>query len=271
MLALLLAAVLSCAAQEAPAAQEARPDEAALLEEYRQLDAEFGERERAWFDEVPKAEDGSLRPTAEQWAAFPQNSYAPRFLELGRRAGATEAGVRALLKALQYPSALPRAPGAPTPTLEVGELLVERFPDSPILARAMYRLGGLRWQAGSDAAEALLRSLLERSTSDAVKSGATFELAQVLMEPVYPPDIGSSSSPVPRADTAPARALLESLQRDWPDSDAAQQAKGFLFELDHLQVGMVAPDVEATDQDGVAFKLSDYRGKVVLLVFWGFW
>jgi hypothetical protein len=241
------------------------------MDEYRKLEAEFSERERAWFESVDKAEDGSFRPTAEQWATFPQNLYGPRFLELGRRAGATEAGARALLKALQYPNALERAPGAPPPTLEVGELLVERFPDSPILARSMYRLGGLRWQAGSDAAEALLRRLLERSTNADVKSAATFELAQVLMEPLYPPDTVSSTVATPRADTAPARALLESLQRDWPASDAAAQAKGFLFELDHLQVGMVAPDVEATDQDGVAFKLSDYRGKVVLLVFWGFW
>jgi hypothetical protein len=31
------------------------------------------------------------------------------------------------------------------------------------------------------------------------------------------------------------------------------------------------PDFEAVDTDGVAFKLSDYRGKVVLLDFWGFW
>ncbi|MFM7298716.1 MAG: peroxiredoxin family protein, partial [Planctomycetota bacterium] len=30
-------------------------------------------------------------------------------------------------------------------------------------------------------------------------------------------------------------------------------------------------DFEATDTDGVKFKLSDYRGKVVMLDFWGFW
>ena len=29
-----------------------------------------------------------------------------------------------------------------------------------------------------------------------------------------------------------------------------------------------APDIVGTDQDGKEFKLSDYRGKVVLLDFW---
>ena len=39
----------------------------------------------------------------------------------------------------------------------------------------------------------------------------------------------------------------------------------------NLQVGKVAPDIEGPDIDGVNFKLSDYRGKVVMLDFWGDW
>lgn len=35
--------------------------------------------------------------------------------------------------------------------------------------------------------------------------------------------------------------------------------------------GNVAPDIVGTDLDGVEFKLSDYRGKVVFLDFWGDW
>lgn len=37
------------------------------------------------------------------------------------------------------------------------------------------------------------------------------------------------------------------------------------------RVGTVAPDIQGTDLDGVEFKLSDYRGKVVLLSFSGEW
>ncbi len=47
-------------------------------------------------------------------------------------------------------------------------------------------------------------------------------------------------------------------------------AAGARFEMGRLRVGMVAPDFEATDQHGERFKLSDYRGRVVLLDFWGF-
>jgi len=48
-------------------------------------------------------------------------------------------------------------------------------------------------------------------------------------------------------------------------------AKGSLFEIRHLAVGKEAPDIEGEDIDGRKFKLSDYRGKVVLLDFWGNW
>ncbi len=37
------------------------------------------------------------------------------------------------------------------------------------------------------------------------------------------------------------------------------------------QVGQPAPEIEAEDIDGQKFKLSDYRGKVVVLDFWGNW
>jgi cytochrome oxidase Cu insertion factor (SCO1/SenC/PrrC family) len=38
-----------------------------------------------------------------------------------------------------------------------------------------------------------------------------------------------------------------------------------------LDVGKLAPDIEGEDIDGQKFKLSEYRGKVVLLDFWGHW
>ena len=36
-------------------------------------------------------------------------------------------------------------------------------------------------------------------------------------------------------------------------------------------VGQPAPEIEGPDQNGETFKLSDYRGKVVVLDFWADW
>lgn len=38
-----------------------------------------------------------------------------------------------------------------------------------------------------------------------------------------------------------------------------------------LEVGMLAPEISGVDADGKRFKLSDFRGKVVMLDFWGHW
>jgi AhpC/TSA family len=50
----------------------------------------------------------------------------------------------------------------------------------------------------------------------------------------------------------------------------AARARAELFAIRHLSVGREAPEIEGEDQDGQRFKLSDYRGKVVLLDFWSY-
>ena len=48
-------------------------------------------------------------------------------------------------------------------------------------------------------------------------------------------------------------------------------AKGRLDEMQNLVEGKPAPEIDGVDFDGKPLKLSDYRGKVVVLVFWGTW
>ncbi|HWY86221.1 MAG TPA: TlpA disulfide reductase family protein [Gemmataceae bacterium] len=48
-------------------------------------------------------------------------------------------------------------------------------------------------------------------------------------------------------------------------------AKSDLYELRNLRIGKHAPDIEGEDLSGAKFKLSDYRGNVILLVFWASW
>ena len=50
-----------------------------------------------------------------------------------------------------------------------------------------------------------------------------------------------------------------------------KRAEKELFALQNLSIGREAPEIVGLDIDGVEFKLSDYRGKVVLLDFWGDW
>jgi hypothetical protein len=94
-----------------------------------------------------------------------------------------------------------------------------------------------------------------------------FELGSRLMS-------GKKSTDEKKAE---GRALLERVSKEFAGVESprgqeyAAMAKGQLFELDYLQIGKTPPDFEAIDENGVTFKLSDYRGKVVVIDFWGNW
>ena len=80
----------------------------------------------------------------------------------------------------------------------------------------------------------------------------------------------------PEALEAEARTLLKRVVADHGKIRRGQRtleeiAAGKLRDLEGLQVGDVAPDIEGEDADGKRFRLADHRGKVVLLTFSGEW
>ena len=74
----------------------------------------------------------------------------------------------------------------------------------------------------------------------------------------------------PTIDQRQALAIAANEYADvkFRSGSVGETAKAGLYETRHLNVGRVAPDIEGRDQNGKQFKLSDYRGKVVLLYFW---
>lgn len=75
-----------------------------------------------------------------------------------------------------------------------------------------------------------------------------------------------------------AEALSDAVARD----DEAKKIGGYtgsladtanclLFEIQRINVGQEVPEIEGTDLNGKPMKLTEYRGKVTLLVFWAVW
>jgi hypothetical protein len=124
-------------------------------------------------------------------------------------------------------------------------------------------------------AEQLLRTVLEKNGKREVQGMACLALGQLLKK-------RSEGIPESQAEEATkarseAERYLTRAQKDYGDVKAgylgsvARHADGELFELLHLGKGMVVPDIEGEDLDAQKFNLSNYRGKVVLLDFWGNW
>ena len=69
-----------------------------------------------------------------------------------------------------------------------------------------------------------------------------------------------------------AVGLLEKLGKEEGLNEFVEKwVEDLLYKVTHLVVGCEAPEIEGVDHDGKKFRLSEYRGKVVLLPFWGFW
>jgi thiol-disulfide isomerase/thioredoxin len=51
----------------------------------------------------------------------------------------------------------------------------------------------------------------------------------------------------------------------------AEVADETLYFFEHLAIGAIAPATVGEDVDGAVFRLADYKGKVIMLRFWGNW
>jgi thiol-disulfide isomerase/thioredoxin len=74
-----------------------------------------------------------------------------------------------------------------------------------------------------------------------------------------------------------AAALFTELEARYGSQPATEKttfgriARSALFEIRHLAVGRIAPELTGEDIDGKPLRLREYRGKVVLVSFWATW
>jgi hypothetical protein len=74
-----------------------------------------------------------------------------------------------------------------------------------------------------------------------------------------------------KGDPAQARAVFRRVMDESPKTRFAEEAKGDIYEIEKLNVGQAAPELDSQFVDGHQARLADYKGKTVLLVFWASW
>lgn len=142
--------------------------------------------------------------------------------------------------------------------------------------------------------ESFLRTVMEKSRHRNVRGLATLQLAQFMKyrwqrldllkdqpqmarryEGLYGKKYIDTLRQQDRAQVvAEAESIFEQAIEQYGDVKipfsvtVREAAKSELHEIRYLSVGKLAQEIEGEDQDGRNFKLSDYRGKVVLLYFW---
>lgn len=179
------------------------------------------------------------------------------------------------------------------------DLLTERYLDSDAIL-PICRLAWLDAVKGPHT-EAFLRAAVERSKNVKVRSLCCYSLARhqqelasavrALNDPVRGKILGRNFERLGPAANQRLRALdpnklereaeeyfdrtikefgdLQPMGKDF--TPLGEQAKGMLFQMHHLGIGRTAPEIEGEDIDGKPMKLSDFRGKVVMVSFWATW
>lgn len=145
-------------------------------------------------------------------------------------------------------------------------MLVAKYPEH----RAIEQICATLSRRFSDKNVESLRQILDKSTNDNIKAAATLGLGRCLASRV-----DSLGDDIPMADKVAAEAekYFQQVVDEFGEKFASKkkEAEREIKMLQTLRVGKVAPEITGPDLDGKEFKLSDYRGKVVLLDFWGHW
>ncbi len=242
---------------------------------------------KKFMTEYRKAKTNEARQQLFKESYPKPGDYSSKLLDLVGKYPDDPAAKKAILWILQYGSRTPEAP-------KVAKQLLERVAKDPKSAQALADLSLLATRtSGPTALEAaqllvdnfvdndelkmvcmalsrdkshqpLLRQVIEKTSNDSVKGHAMFALANSML--------GRGAKPNKEAEE-----LLTKVISDFGDIESSRGKKlgelaaGPLYEMQHLQIGMVAPNIEGEDVDGEALQLADYKGKVVVLDFWGDW
>jgi len=134
--------------------------------------------------------------------------------------------------------------------------LARGFPDNRDLVDVFVDLEYASSEIGPvDGWTPTLQELVTKTKNDAVRRQGRLLLARLQMAQ------GQNTQAI-----ANLKKLISS-----SDKALAGKAKSYLFDLEHLQIGMTIPDFETTTLDGKKVSIQSLRGKVVLIDFWATW
>jgi hypothetical protein len=258
----------------------AAPPVARADEEYDKLLKEFMDAQQKFYEKLQKQAEESEAKQKEQGEkaeieaidmtkGSPVIEFMPRF----RKYAEDHAGKPEAIPALAWivnmaGMASGGEPRAESPAKWALDRLSKDHAAQPGIKEAIPALRYSAYEVGQAPLVALYEKVIAENKDKEAVGWARFNLACALMQP--PPEEGQEQK-ASDAEKKRARELFEKVIKDRPTEDLAANAEGYLFELDHLQLGMIAPDFTGTDANEKEIKLSQFRGQVVVIDFWGFW
>ena len=255
------------------------------------LDA-YQEAQRDFSQAYSKAQTNEERSRIAREKYPKSDEYARRFLAIADAAPDDPAAVDALIWYIRIQL------GRREDTSKVTRRLAEKHAADPKLAGLISTLA----RSNSPSSDELLRVVIEKNRDRTVRGNATMALARFLKKRFdliaalggndeRSPQIeqrltsmeGYDKSALARLKATDSTALAKEIEslfvrvvKEFGEIEVGRgtlgrQAEGELNEIRHLGISRPCPEITGEDIDGKPFKLSDYKGKVVVVDFWGDW
>jgi hypothetical protein len=250
-------------------------------EQYKALTAEYQKSMNSFLKKYREAKPADRQKLLKE--EFPADQMAPRFLELAEKSPKDPAALDALLwvvsNSRKAEKGSPRAKAVGTlardhaasdklvpvcdslsrnydrASREALQTLLDKSPNPKVKAAACMALG-TAYQSAAGLAGRLDNAEFAKQIEEALGKDVLDELKKQGEEGL----------------NKKAEVFFERVVKEFPDAkDARGNRLGPIAEGKLLGPGRAAPEIEGEDTDGKKFKLSDYKGKVVLLDFWGNW
>lgn len=236
------------------------------------IQREFEQRERDWLEQTLALQKRGVAPS--EWPAQPIREFEPRFLPLAKAGlpaagrwmnrvhnpyvGLESQGPAAALGqlALSFGSSYP-VQDADTAPLRLGlfELLARQFPDEPATQRVLDDLMRELPVVPAALAEARFAPLI--ASADPHRRAIAFHL------------LARTCSAAGRwPDYLAALAWSERMARECPGDPLLERTQRSCATVQTLMPGQPAPEIAAEDLEKKWCRLSDYKGRVVMLAFY---
>jgi thiol-disulfide isomerase/thioredoxin len=241
-----------------------------IAEKFKTAKKENQEGYAALMKEYQAATDAKAKNDLVPRLMEYQPKYAEKYLAIGSEDPKNPESCDPLLAALMTGRGNPAS-------VKAADLLIEHHLNNTAIKGSIQNLAG----AGKPG-QKVLKALSEKATDKNIKGLALYFVGSGMLEEADYPRTGTpmaaaeQAAAFKEAETMLKKAAAEygDVQIASPRGDSktiAKAAEGDLFFLNNLTVGKMMPDAEVEDLDGKKVKISDMRGKVVVLDIWATW
>ncbi len=243
-------------------------------EEFDKLQKEYEQAQQEWMEGIEKQSAENPQKMFDM-SGNPAGEFLPRFRKLAEaHAGKSEA-IPPLAwiveNGMMAGTMLFGMGGRQSDPQWAFEVLSENHAADPAIKDAIG--DGLRFAImDQEQLRKFCEKVREVNPDKQAKGRATLLLAKSLYDgPLIMLPGFSVNKEKQKADRQRAGEFFRSVVKDLGGTEEAEEAGRYIYELEHLQLGMKAPEILGQDVESKEIKLSQFKGQVVVLDFWGFW